>query len=231
MESKEFLQLKGLDPALEARFEELTRLTLEWNEKINVTAIRDPKEFMQKNVIDSLTLLGREELASAKTVLDLGTGGGYPGLPLAMCCPDKEFLLMDAVGNKLKVVEAVAESLGLTNVRTIHLRAEDMAKDRTYREQFDLVVSRAVANMSTLSEYCLPFVKVGGNFVAYKTADASEEIAAAAKALSLLGSAPAGIAEDGIEGSGHVFVICRKENPTPAKYPRKAGTPKDDPLH
>ena len=230
MDIKEFLKIKHLEEALAERFAELTRLTLEWNEKINVTAIRDPEEFMQKNIIDSLTLIGSEELASAQTVLDLGTGGGYPGIPLAMCFPEKQFLLMDAVGKKLKVVDAVCEALGVRNVKTVHLRAEDMAKDKQYRESFDLVVSRAVANMSTLSEYCLPFVKVGGSFIAYKTADAGEEIAAAAAALDLLGSAPAEILPDGIAGSGHNFVICRKIRKTPAGYPRRAGLPKEKPL-
>ena len=150
------------------QLEKLRDVILEWNERINVTAIRDPKEFDQKNVQDSLSICGLAEYEGARTVLDLGTGGGFPGLPLAVVSPEKSFVLADAVGKKLKVVQAAAQALGLVNVETVHGRAEDMAKTKVHRERYDLVVSRAVANMATLSEYCLPFVKTGGFFVAYK---------------------------------------------------------------
>ena len=158
--------------ATDDRYEKLADIILEWNEKINVTAVREKSEFMKKNVEDSLAILGKPEFSSASRILDLGTGGGFPGLPLAIACPEKSFVLMDSVGKKLKV---------------IHARAEDLAQKPEYRERFDLVVSRAVANMSTLSEYCLPFVKKGGWFIAYKTVGAEEEINAAAKAVKLLG--------------------------------------------
>lgn len=212
----------------------LRDVILEWNEKINVTAIRDPQEFDRKNVQDSLSICGLPEYEAAKTVLDLGTGGGFPGLPLAVQSPEKRFVLADAIGKKLKVVQAAAQELGLVNVETVHARAEDMAKTRVHRENYDLVVSRAVANMATLSEYCLPFVRLGGFFVAYKTEDAAEEIEAAKGAIVKLGGRlvriekAAGSADP--LSSGHTLVVVEKIAKTPKEYPRKAGTPGKDPL-
>ena len=212
----------------------LRDVILEWNEKINVTAIRDPQEFDRKNVQDSLSICGLPEYEAAKIVLDLGTGGGFPGLPLAVQSPEKRFVLADAIGKKLKVVQAAAQELGLVNVETVHARAEDMAKTRVHRERYDLVVSRAVANMATLSEYCLPFVRLGGFFVAYKTEDAAEEIEAAKGAVAKLGGRlvriekAAGAADP--LSSGHTLVVVEKIAKTPKEYPRKAGTPGKDPL-
>ena len=216
--------------ASDSRYEKLADIILEWNEKINVTAVREKSEFMQKNVEDSLAILGRPEFSSASRILDLGTGGGFPGLPLAIACPEKSFVLVDSVGKKLKVVADAAERLGLKNVEVIHARAEDLAQKPGCRESFDLVVSRAVANMSTLSEYCLPFVKKGGWFIAYKTVGAEEEIKAAAKAVKLLGGSPVTVVNNGEERDEHVFTVVQKIAATPAKYPRKAGMPSKQPL-
>ena len=219
------------------RNEQLIRLRdviLEWNEKINVTAIRDPQEFDRKNVQDSLSVCGLPEYEQARTVLDLGTGGGFPGLPLAVCSPEKTFVLADAIGKKLKVVQAAAQELGLVNVETVHGRAEDMAKTKVHRERYDLVVSRAVANMATLSEYCLPFVREGGFFIAYKTEDAAAEIEAAKGAIAKLGGRilridkPSSNSDE--PSSGHTLVVVEKVRRTPKEYPRKAGTPGKDPL-
>ena len=207
-------------------YNKLTEYILDWNEKINVTAIRDKDEFYKKNIEDSLAICGRLEIENAKKILDMGTGGGFPGLPLAIKYPDKEFVLMDAVAKKLKVIDDVAQKLGVSNVTTVHSRAEDYVS----RETFDLVVSRAVANMSTLSEYCLPFVKLGGFFVAYKTKDALEEIKAAENAIKILGGGQIRIEDNGEDDNEHIFVIIEKIKPTPSKYPRKAGTPKNQPL-
>ncbi len=211
-------------------YERLTEYILDWNTKINVTAIRDPKEFYEKNIEDSLAITVLPEFASANRILDLGTGGGFPGLPLAIANPEKEFILMDSVAKKLKVVASAVSEFGLENVDVVNMRAEDLAQWPAYRESFDLVVSRAVSNMTTLSEYCLPFVKVGGCFIAYKTEDAEEEIKKAEKAIGILGGKLERIVPDGREGSGHVFAVVRKNRITPPKYPRKAGLPLKKPL-
>ena len=215
---------------MEDIYKKLTTYILDWNEKINVTAIRDPEEFYEKNIRDSLAVTGLEEFMQAKRVLDLGTGGGFPGLPLAIACPDKDFFLLDSVAKKLKVVASAADEFGLENVDVLNMRAEDLARWPAYRESFDAVVSRAVANMSTLSEYCLPFVKKGGVFIAYKTEGAEEEIEAAEHAISVLGGKIEKTVPDGIKGSGHVFVVVKKVKNTPPKYPRKAGLPSKSPL-
>ena len=217
------------------------------NQFINLTAITDPAEFEEKHFLDSLTLCDDERMAAAGTVLDVGTGAGFPGIPLAIVFPEKKFTLMDSLGKRVNIVRELAEKIGLKNVEAVHARAEELAKKKEYREQYDICVSRAVANMSTLSEYCLPFVKTGGWFVPYKTADAEEEIAAAVNAIHLLGgelqekqrikNEAGGQHADGDCGhrstagtSGHLLVWVRKQRATPAKYPRKAGTPAKEPL-
>ena len=212
------------------QFEKLADIILWWNERINVTAIRDRDEFMKKNIGDSLAALELPEFQEAHRILDLGTGGGFPGLPLAIACPDKEFFLLDSVAKKLKVVATAADELGLENVEVLNMRAEDLAKWPAYRESFDIVVSRAVANMSTLSEYCLPFVKVGGYFIAYKTSAALSEISAAENAIKILGGTDVNIASGGSDEDEHLFVIIKKEKNTPKKYPRKTGLPSKQPL-
>ena len=212
------------------KYERLADIILEWNEKINVTAIRDRGEFMKKNIEDSLAIMKLPEFSAAERILDLGTGGGFPGLPLAIACPEKQFFLLDSVAKKLKVVAAAADELGLENVDVLNMRAEDLAKWPAYRESFDLVVSRAVANMSTLSEYCLPFVKKGGYFVAYKTREASAEIEAAAEAVRILGGGPVRTEDGGSGDDGHIFAVVEKTGITPGKYPRKAGLPSRQPL-
>lgn len=215
---------------MEDIYKRLTEYILDWNEKINVTAIRDPEDFYEKNIKDSLAVMNLEEFRSAKRILDLGTGGGFPGLPLAITCPDKEFFLLDSVAKKLKVVAAAVNEFGLENVDVLNMRAEDLAQWPAYRETFDLVVSRAVSNMTTLSEYCLPFVKTGGYFIAYKTEEARDEISRAEKAISILGGKMERIVPGGIEGSGHIFVVVKKVKTTAPKYPRKSGLPLKKPL-
>lgn len=211
-------------------YNELIRLSLDWNEKINITAITDPKEFLEKNIIDSLEIVGDEAIEKAESIMDLGTGGGYPGLPLAMHYKDKSFTLVDSVGKKLKVIDDIAQKLGITNVRTVHARVEDLAKEKDFRESFDLVVSRAVAAMPTLVEYALPFVKIGGCFAAYKTENSMEEIAEANAAITKLGGRLKKIERAGAENSGHLIVVVEKLVESPRVFPRKPGEAKRNPL-
>lgn len=166
------------------------------------------------------------------TMIDVGTGAGFPGIPLAILFPEAKFTLMDSLNKRIKFLNEVIFQLGLTNVETIHSRAEDLARNAKYREQYDYVVSRAVANLSTLSEYCLPFVKPTGNFVSYKSERLSEELVAAEKAISILG----GTVKDQIDfqlPESDIYrnlLIIEKIKPTSKKYPRKAGLPSKEPL-
>ncbi|MBO4235117.1 MAG: 16S rRNA (guanine(527)-N(7))-methyltransferase RsmG [Firmicutes bacterium] len=202
---------------------------LEWNEKINLTAIIEPAEFVEKHYIDSLAALKVAEFQDAERIMDLGTGGGFPGVPLAIMRPEKEFILADSIAKRLKIIDKLTMALEISNIETLHGRAEDLAHKEEYRETFDLVVSRAVAEMKVLAEYALPFVKVGGAMIAYKTEGEKldEEITAAERAIKVLGGRPSRTKK----GAGdHVLVIIEKVKKTPPKYPRKAGTPRKEPL-
>jgi 16S rRNA (guanine527-N7)-methyltransferase len=179
------------------------------------------------------------EIEDAEKIIDIGTGGGFPGIPLAIVFPEKKFTLVDSLDKRMKIVQQMADEIGLKNVTTVHGRAEDLGQSKQYREKFDLCVSRAVANLSTLSEYCLPFVKVEGSFIAFKGPDAEEEAMGAENAIMELGGALADIEEAGLfmdDGTdlladvGHMLVHIDKESKTPKKYPRKAGTPSKNPL-
>ncbi len=205
---------------------------LELNEHINLTAITDRTEFIRKHYIDSLLCAGLSEFKEAGSVIDVGTGGGFPGVPLAIAFPDKEFTLIDSLNKRIRIINELCEKLGISNVTAVHGRAEELARRKNMRESFDLCVSRAVANMSTLSEYCIPFVKKGGAFIAYKGPDCGKEIEEASKAIKLLGGQV--IREESPVVPGKHFehkliVIYKKEN-TLSKYPRKAGTPSKEPI-
>ena len=141
---------------------------ISWNEKVNLTNLTEEDEFIEKHYIDSLLLWNSESFKKADKIIDVGTGGGFPGVPLAILYPEKEFVLLDSLKKRLNIIDSLTDELGINNVITFHGRAEDAAKKKDMREAFDLCVSRAVANLTSLSELCIPFVKVGGYFVAYK---------------------------------------------------------------
>ena len=201
---------------------------LKWNEKVNLTAITDRDEFVQKHLIDSLLCAETLAFTPSSSICDVGTGGGFPGVPLAVCYPDKEFVLMDSLSKRVRIVQQICDELGIKNVRTVHGRAEDLARQEDYRDGFDLCVSRAVANMRVLCEYCLPFVRKDGAFIAYKGPDCESEIGDAQKAIRMLGGGEPEIRQ--LPHLGHSLVIIKKIKPTPDAYPRKAGTPAKKPL-
>jgi 16S rRNA (guanine527-N7)-methyltransferase len=206
--------------------------SLEWNNKVNLTAITNPDDFIHKHYVDSLLCADAKEVVGARTVLDLGTGGGFPGIPMAIFFPEKKFVLLDSLQKRLKIVREMADDIGLRNIEVVHGRAEDLARMPKYREQFDLCVSRAVANLSTLSELCLPFVKVGGTFVSYKGPNCNGEVSEALNAIHALGGKleRVDLPRPEFFETDHTMIYIHKEKSTSARYPRKAGTPAKEPI-
>lgn len=205
---------------------------LERNQFINLTAITEHDEFIKKHYIDSLLCGDSEEFINAKTVIDVGTGGGFPGVPLAIAFPEKKFVLIDSLNKRIKIINELCEKLGITNVEAVHGRAEELARRKDMRESFDICISRAVANMSTLSEYCIPFVKLGGSFIAYKGPDCQEELDESAKAIKMMGGEISRIDRPQFDELPfeHTLIYIAKTENTKSKYPRKAGTPSKEPI-
>ena len=207
-------------------------LLIEKNRVINLTAITDYQDVLKKHFVDSISLAKAMDLARSLHIIDIGTGAGFPGLALKIAFPDLKVTLLDSLNKRIYFLNEVISELGLDGVETIHGRAEDFARPGKLRESFDLCVSRAVANLSTLSEYCLPYVKVGGFFVSYKSEKISEELETAKKAVSLLGGSIESQIEFMLPDSDiyRNLVMIRKKKDTPGKYPRKAGIPVKEPL-
>ncbi|MBE6031882.1 MAG: 16S rRNA (guanine(527)-N(7))-methyltransferase RsmG [Clostridiales bacterium] len=223
---------KEATPELLEQFSFYMEAILEKNEHINLTAIKDREAFEIKHFVDSIVCIGHPAIEDAKKIVDVGTGAGFPGIPLALVYPEKEFLLFDSLNKRIKVLEEICQKMGLKNVTLLHGRAEELAKKKEHREQYDLCVSRGVAHLAILSEYCLPLVKVGGWFGAYKSQSAEGEIFESRKAFHLLGGKPEGQTDFPLEEPSldHSVFWIRKTSPTAAKYPRKAGTPEKNPL-
>lgn len=208
-------------------------MILEKNQYINLTAVRDRDEALQKHIADSLSCDFMEEYEAAENVIDIGTGAGFPGVPLAIVSPDKKFTLVDSLNKRLRIIDELTGELGIKNVTTVHGRAEDVGKSKEHREQYDICVSRAVASLDVLCEWCLPLVKNGGYFVAYKGENVSRETEDAASAIKLLGGKIVEIRKVQTEEesiSGHVLVMIKKVKNTPSKYPRQAGQARKNPL-
>lgn len=215
-----------------SQFLKYYELLVEWNGFMNLTAITEYDEVMKKHFVDSLSLIKAFDVNKEVTVIDVGTGAGFPGLALKIAYPSLKVTLLDSLNKRINFLNEVIEKLGLIGIKAIHGRAEDYAKPDKMREQFDLCVSRAVANLSTLSEYCLPYVKVGGEFISYKSEKMEEEMSTAKNAIHLLGGKFDRCEEFFLPESDiyRNLVVIKKVKATARKYPRKAGLPSKEPL-
>ncbi|CDE90263.1 MAG: 16S rRNA (guanine(527)-N(7))-methyltransferase RsmG [Clostridia bacterium] len=212
------------------QFYKYMNLLLEWNEKINLTAITDPNEVILKHFIDSLTI--NKYIKENSTLADVGTGAGFPGIPLKILRPDLKITLVDSLNKRINFLNEVINKLNLVNIETVHSRIEDFGKDKKYRESFDFVTARAVANLAVLSEYLLPIAKVGGQCVCMKGSSVEEELSNGKNAIKVLGGKIKNIDEFVLPDSDmsrNVIIIDKIKN-TPNKYPRKAGIPVKEPL-
>lgn len=207
-------------------------LLIEWNKVMNLTGITEKEEVNEKHFIDSLSIVKAININSVHSIIDIGTGAGFPGIPLKIAFPHLKIVLLDSLNKRINFLNAVIDTLKLENIYTIHGRAEDYAKQSEYREQFDICVSRAVANLSTLSEYCIPYVKTGGMFIPYKSGEIDEELLHAKKAIHILGGKLDDVVKFQLPNSeiNRSFVIISKKTNTSKKYPRKAGLPAKEPL-
>jgi len=214
------------------QFQTYYEMLVEWNSFMNLTAITEYQDVYEKHFLDSLSLVNTYDVTSHATVIDVGTGAGFPGLALKIAFPNLKVTLLDSLNKRIQFLNTVIEKLELTDIVTIHGRAEDFAKPDKLRESFDLCVSRAVANLSTLCEYDMPFVKVGGLFISYKSEKVKEELEAATHAISLLGGVVEKQVDFTLPGTDlyRNLLTIKKVSSTPKKFPRKAGTAAKQPL-
>ena len=218
-------------------FEKYYELLIEKNKVMNLTAITDKEDVIVKHFIDSIALIPYLldkgiNINNKLKIIDIGTGAGFPGLPLKIMMPDVKFTLLDSLNKRVSFLNEVIDELELKDIEALHGRAEDYASDNKYREKYDICVSRAVANLSTLSEYCIPFVKEDGYFISYKAGESEEEINNSKNAIKILGGKINKVEEFVLPGTdaSRVFVFIRKQELTDKKYPRKAGVPAKKPL-
>lgn len=212
------------------QFFEYMKLLIEWNEKINLTAITEPDEIILKHFIDSITIL--KEIKNDERIVDVGTGAGFPGIPLSIMNPTLKITLVDSLNKRLIFLQEVVKKLKLENIEIVHARAEELGQNKKYRESFDVATSRAVANLSTLSEYLIPLVKINGKVISMKAGDTQDEIDGAKKAIKVLGGKIEKVDEFNLPQTDirRTIILIKKEEKTPNKYPRKAGTPSKDPI-
>lgn len=212
------------------QFQIYYEMLVEKNKVMNLTGITEWDDVLEKHFLDSISLIRAVNLNQELTVMDMGTGAGFPGIPLKIAFPNLIVTLADSLNKRVLFLQEVIDELGLEGIEAIHGRAEDLARDKKYREQYDLSVSRAVANLSTLTEYCLPFVKIGGQFISYKSGECEQEVDESKSAVFLLGGKVKDVIKFELGDSGRSFIVVDKVNGTPKTYPRKAGTPSKKPL-
>lgn len=234
--SKELLKTEAskfgvdLDETALDRFDLYAKLLVEWNEKINLTAITDPEGIVMKHFVDSLSVFSAVDIPTGAKSIDVGTGAGFPGLAMLIARPDLKITLLDSTNKRLNVIRDILQKLGLS-CEILHARAEEAGQKKEYREQFDFATARAVSNLRDLSEYCLPFVKKGGIFISMKSAKAEEEIAEGKGAIKVLGGSIKEKKTFQIPEAGERSVILiEKISPTPAKYPRPSAKIAKNPL-
>lgn len=222
----------SLDETQRQQFIDFYEYLIEKNKVMNLTGITEFQEVLVKHFLDSLSCVKAWDIKNAETLIDVGTGAGFPGIPLKIAFPHLQMCLLDSLKKRVGFLEETFSVLKLKGIRAVHGRAEEFAKKKEYREKYDLCVSRAVSNLSTLTEYCLPFVKCGGCFISYKSGKVQEEIEAGKNAVRLLGGEIKDtvfftLPQSDIERS---LILIEKRKPTPGRYPRKAGTPLKEPL-
>lgn len=229
-----FLEKNGLNwtEGMQRQFDCYYDRLTETNKVMNLTAITDFSEVVEKHFLDSAALLSVVDLSSISTVIDIGTGAGFPGLVLKILFPHLKIVLADSLQKRIRFLNSLIEELKLSDISALHGRAEDLGRNKLYREQFDLCVSRAVAPLPVLSELCLPFVRVNGTFVPFKSSKGKEELEEAQKAITLLSGKVQSVEEFEIGSSSllRCFPVIIKTKQTPGRFPRKAGTPSKEPI-
>lgn len=227
----DYMEDYGLNTKNIDKFEKYKELILEYNKHTNLTRITEDEEFNVKHFLDSLSLFKTDLFVKDKKIIDIGTGAGFPGLPLKLYNEDLDITLLDSLRKRIDFLDGVIEELGLKKIRAIHARAEEIARDPKYRESYDIAVSRAVANLSTLTEYAMAFVKVGGYFISQKGPEYKEELKSAKRAIELMGGEVKDVIHTPLPNDiDHYIIVIKKVKATDKKYPRGGGKPRKSPL-